>query len=200
MLKSSKLALAMLLILAVCLIPASADARWGYHIKKDYDRHGNWSFGYDSDWDIEILVEDQEVVINFRDERHDQLLITEENRLLIDDEPVELTPDQIALLKEFRLTAIELDRGVREIIKEGAKIGLAGAKVGLKAVASVFKLIFPDYDSADLERDVEREADKLERRAKLLEERAERIEDLANDIEDLADELADQIPELSWLR
>jgi len=200
MLKSSKLALAAILIFAICLIPATSFAHWGYHIKKDYRHHGNWSFGYDSDWDIEVRVEDQEVIVNFRDELHDQLLITEDDRLIIDNTEVDVTPEQQALLKEFRMTAIELDAGVRDIVKEGARIGLAGAKVGLKAVSSVFKLIFPDYDSDDLERDVNREADKLEKRAKLLEDRADRVEDLAHDIEDLADDLADKIPELSWLR
>ena len=48
---------------------------------------------------------------------------------------------------------------------EGGKIGLAGAGLGLKAVAGVFKLLTPGYDEDDLERDMEHEAEKLEKKA-----------------------------------
>ena len=51
---------------------------------------------------------------------------------------------------------------------EGAKIGAGGVKLGFTAIAKVVKLLSDEYDTDDLEEDLEREAEKLEKKAERL--------------------------------
>ena len=76
------------------------------------------------------------------------------------------------------------------------KIGAAGARLGIEAIASVFKLLRWDYDSDDLEREIERKAEKIEARAERLEARAEKIEQMACELERIEEKLERQIPEM----
>jgi chaperonin cofactor prefoldin len=76
---------------------------------------------------------------------------------------------------------------------------MEGAKLGLKAVGGVFKMMLTSYDGDDLDRDMEWEAEKLEKKAKRLEEKAEDIEELAEDLERIVEEMNETIPEIGEL-
>ena len=78
-------------------------------------------------------------------------------------------------------------------------IGLAGAKLGLSAVACVAKLRLDDYDSDDMEDDIEVKTEDLEKMAGKLEKKAEKIEDMADDLEKTHKKLRRSIPELGDL-
>jgi len=85
--------------------------------------------------------------------------------------------------------------------KGNRKQAVRGAKPGLEAIACVFKLLRSDYDSDDLEREIEAEADKPEAKAEKLEIKPEKIEEMAENLEDLHEDLIDKIQglaELDW--
>ncbi|MDH4156137.1 MAG: hypothetical protein OEW00_02535 [candidate division Zixibacteria bacterium] len=126
--------------------------------------------------------------------------ITADYQLLIDDELVKTDADQQKLLKEFYTLTEEITEQAKDIGLEGARIGIRGAKLGVVAVGRVLKLLSAGYDTDDLERDMERDAQKLEKEAAKLERRAAKIESLADDLEDVSDELKHEIPELRALR
>jgi hypothetical protein len=145
--------------------------------------------------DINIEFDDKTLVMTSED-GDDVVEITEDYKLYINDKLIKTDQSQEALLKEFYEQTVDLTECAVAIGAEGAKVGLAGAKVGLHAVNGVLKVLFTDYDSDDLERDIEREAAKVEAKAKLLEDKAEKIEDMADDLEDIYDEMEESIPEL----
>jgi len=76
---------------------------------------------------------------------------------------------------------------------------MQGAKIGLKAVVGVVRLISLDYDTDDLERDLDRETDKIEEKVERLEEKAEDLEDLADELEELRVRMRREIRELKEL-
>ena len=88
--------------------------------------------------------------------------IDSDYELRIDGERVDLNAEQQAMVKEYYEQFDGMTKEVKEVIWAGARIGLKGAGVGLKAVTGVVKMIFTDYDEDDLERDVERAAEKIE--------------------------------------
>jgi hypothetical protein len=129
----------------------------------------------------------------------DVIEITDEYDLYINHRYVKTDAEQDKLLKEFHYIASRMGREAKKIALEGAKIGVCGAGVGLKAVARVAKLILPTYGTEDLERDMEREAERLEIRAERLEVKAECLEDKADRLDDIREVLSDEIPELEEL-
>jgi len=136
---------------------------------------------------------------------HDQLgdeevEITSDNELYINGDHIETTPKQKEILAEYHDAVSEIVDQAMVIGYEGVKVGAHGAALGLKAVGRVFKMLSPEYDSDDLERDMERDAAKIEKRAEELEKKAEKIEKKADRLEVLSDKLCDEIPELEKLR
>ncbi|MFH1687061.1 MAG: hypothetical protein ABIE70_06010 [bacterium] len=125
--------------------------------------------------------------------------INREYELHVDGRVIELNPEQQALVKEYYDQFDGMTKEVKEIIWSGARIGLKGAGVGLKAVTGVVKMIFTDYDEDDLERDIDRAAEKIEAQANDLEKRAEMVEDMAYDLEESFDLMVGAIPELQKL-
>jgi hypothetical protein len=130
----------------------------------------------------------------------EEVKITEDNELYINDEHIETTPKQKELLAEYHVAVSEIVDQAMVIGYEGVKVGAHGAALGLKAVGRVFKMLSPEYDSDDLERDMERDAAKIEKRAEELEKKAEKIEKKADRLEALSEKLCDEIPELEKLR
>jgi hypothetical protein len=155
------------------------------------------------DWDEDtwLDVDDGSVIITHKErgEPRSTVEITEDHELFVDDEQVKLNPEQKILVGQFHDECYEMLDYAKDIGIEGAKIGLEGARLGVEAVACVFKLLSPSYDSDDLEDEMEHKASRIEDRASVLEEKAEVIEDMADDLEDLADDMRDKIPALDDL-
>jgi hypothetical protein len=146
-----------------------------------------------------ISVDHGDVLIYDKNNEDDVVEITEDNQLFIRNRRIQTSAEQQELTREYRRRVIHIKHEVNKIAYEGAKIGLDGAKIGLKAVAGVFKLILPEYDSEDLERDMDAESSKIEAKAGVLEERAEKIESSVAELEELHDQLREQIKELNEL-
>jgi hypothetical protein len=147
---------------------------------------------------VDVDFEDGSVIFT-ETEYGETVEITEDYELYVNDRLVELDDNQQELVKEYYDLFDQIIEEAKEIGWEGARIGVSGAHLGLKALGGLFKVVFTSYDSDDLERDMEREADKLEARAKVLERKAKVIEDMADDLEELADVMSSEIPELGKL-
>ncbi len=163
-----------------------------------YD-HGccTWDFGRACcTKNYEIDIDDGAILLSPKSRGYAKVKITDDYRLYVNGRKVELDDDQKELVKQFHDLAIQIQEDAEEIGYEGAKIGVAGAKLGVDAIASVFKLLRWDYDSDDLEREIEQKAAKLEARAERLEAKAEKIEAMADELETIEEKLERQIPEL----
>jgi len=187
-----------LLILVVILIAyPSLNAGSRNH----FVRHVTWQSDDRPDRShLEIDLEDGTLVITYEDRRdYSTVEITEEYELYIDGQHIKTDKDQKKLLREYYELVVRFEDAIIDIGKEGARIGISGAALGLKAVGGVFRLLSPHYDSDDLERDLEREAEKIEKKAEKLERQAEKIEDMVDELDDIAWELTRQITELDDL-
>lgn len=156
-----------------------------------------WDFGAGcriNNYDIEI--DDGTIILSPRSRRYSKVKITDDCRLYVNGRKVDLDDDQKELVMEFHSLAVQIQEDAREIGKEGAKIGVAGVRLGIDAIASVLKLLRSDYDSDDLEREIEHKAAKIEASAERLEARAEKIEQMACRLETIEEKLERRIPEM----
>ena len=126
--------------------------------------------------------------------------ITRDYDLYVNRQEINLNDQQRKLTRQYYRESMKIVKMAKKIGWEGAKVGIEGAKLGVKAIAGVFRLLSPHYDSDDLERDMETEAKKIEAKAEKLEKRAERIEDAADDMEDIRYDMKREIKELRRLR
>lgn len=170
-----------------------------HEIRVIYDHDNFWSDGDD----IDIDLDDGTVMISHRDRRNgrSEVEINDKYELFVNGKQIELNDSQQELVKKFHGQMMEIKREARALGKEAAKIGLKGAKLGISALGKTVKLISSSYDSDDLEREIEREAEKIEKEAERLEDWAEEIEDLAEETEDTARQMHREIPalaELDW--
>ncbi|MCK4539196.1 MAG: DUF2884 family protein [Candidatus Krumholzibacteria bacterium] len=164
----------------------------------------SFSKGFDCDLfrgdDIFIDFDDGVIVIECDDE--DGIIeITDDYKLFIDGDRIELDRGEQKLVKTYYTSFEEILEMAEDLGIGGARLGVQGAKLGLKAVANVIKLIFEDYDSDDLEREMEKEAEKIEKKAEKLEELAEQLEDIADDFERTHRKMRkniDELDELGW--
>ncbi len=149
---------------------------------------------YIGDYDLDIDGGDVYLYPN----RHhrDEIRITDDYRLFVNGHEIDLDDEDRELVEEIHNLVLDIEKQAYSIGKEGAKLGAAGAKIGIQAVAGVFKLLRFDYDSDDLEKEMEIKAEKLEAQAERLEEQAEELEYMADELETLADRLERDIPEL----
>lgn len=179
-------------ILAILLIiPAGVLAEESY----SYSPFEGHTFHVD---EISVNVDDGDIII-YNEFTDDEVIVNSHYELLVNDRTVELSPSQKAQVRLFHeQTRKVIDEAVA-IGLEGGKIGIAGAGLGLKAVAGVFRLLLPNYDEDDLERDMEDEAEKLEKKAKVLEDRADELENIAADAEDTFNDMLIDIPALADL-
>ena len=149
--------------------------------------------------DAEISVRRNTIYITSRDWDEGVVEITEEYELYVDDEFIKLTEYQQELTESYYEMVMQILDDARHIGLKGAKMGVSGAKIGLMAVVGVVKLLSPDYDEEDLERELEEEAEKLEAEAEVLEEEAELIEEIAAELEEVHYELRNEIDSLRKL-
>ena len=166
--------------------------------------HKMFAGGFDNDLfrgdDISIDFDDDVLIIECDDE-DGYIEITDDYELFIDGEEVELDKDQKKLVKKYYNDFDDILELATEMGLEGARLGAKGAKLGLAAVAKVIKLLSEDYDSDDLEEEMEEEADKLEKEAEKLEKLGEKLEDIADDFERTHKKLrrsVDQLDDLGW--
>jgi hypothetical protein len=184
----------------VMIVAPGAAAR-KYHAKSEpkYRHDNSCSYHRDnSDNSIDWKVKHGSIILVNRED-DSRVEITDDYQLFINDKLVRTNDEQTALLKEYHETSMEIVEEAKAIGLEGAKIGISGAALGLKAVGCVFKLLSPNYDGDDLERDMDLASDQIEKRASKLEARAEQLEDRADRLSDLADEMNEKIPELGAL-
>ncbi len=144
----------------------------------------------------EMEIDDGTIILSPRSRRYSEVKITDDCRLYVNGRKVELDDEQKELVMEFHGLAVQIEEDARKIGKEGAKIGVAGAKLGIDALASVFKLLRSDYDSDDLEREIEHKAAKIEAMAEKLEARAEKIEQMACELEMIEEKMERKILEM----
>ncbi len=168
-----------------------------YRINHDLHNYNyHWNDG------IRFEIDDGDVIITCEKRRYktDEVKITEDYRLYVNGDRVDVDNDQKELLKDFYNKAIDLHEEAEIIAREGAKIGVKGAKIGTKAAAGALQMLFLDFDEDEFEEKIEREAEGLEEMAEELEARAEVLEDMAEDLEDIHDDLSHKIPELRELK
>ena len=150
--------------------------------------------------DISIDIEDGLLTIECED-YDDTIEITEENRLYVNGREIETGRKEKKLLRSYYHQYEDIVEYAGEIAAEGARLGVKGASLGLKAVANIVKLVLDDYDSDNLQRDMEKESEKIERAARKLEKKAEKLEDVAEDFEETHEKLRrsiDELDDLEW--
>jgi hypothetical protein len=148
--------------------------------------------------DVEISMDDG--CITFTDEETGEtVLITEECELKVNDCGVRLDHDQQMLVERYYDCFSGLTEDAIDLAKDAAKVGVAGAKLGVCAMLGALKLLSPDYDSDDLQADLEIRGDKIERKAQRLEERGTRLERRAESLKSLHGKLRHEIRELDEL-
>lgn len=146
--------------------------------------------------DAEIDIDDETITIY--DDGY-KIKITDDYELYVNGEYIETNAEQQKLVEEYHDLIFEIIDRAKDIGKQGAQLGIDGAKIGLKAVVGVFKLLRSDYDTEDLEDELEMEAEELEELAEELEKEAEKLEYLADNLEEVHEELKEEIPELEEL-
>lgn len=163
--------------------------------RKPHSLQPGFSIGENS----KLSFRNESVFITHRHCDDDVVEITSDGILYVNERIVRTDDDQQERIREYYQLAEAVFHDAIRIGAEGAHVGLHGAKLGIQATAGVFRLLLPDYDSEDFERDMEREKSKLETKAKELEEKADQIERDVDCLESLHQELKKSIPELEGL-
>ena len=188
----------MTFILVVMMLFTITSAIQAKHSKHDYTRNTKIGFdGFTLD-NINIDFDDKNLVVTNTDE-NTSFKIDKKYELYINGSYVPTTPEQKILTKEMYTSIDLIVEEAKGIGWDGAKIGAEGAKLGFHAILCVFKLISPNYDTDDLENEIDMKASQLEKKAKKIERRAEHIEDMARDLELLSNKMREEIPELQEL-
>jgi hypothetical protein len=136
------------------------------------------------------------VIVKYKTGTPRRVEISERHELRVDGTIVKLNRDQQELVEKFYDEIQLLIADAKAIGLEGAAIGVQGVGVAAAALTGVVNMLFTNYTSDDLERDVERKAAKIEAKASRLEAKAEKLEAQAEQVEDLYDEMEESIPEL----
>lgn len=170
----------------------------------DHGRHfsinslNSWEEG-----DARYRIKGDEIIIHAIDDRTQEVRVTADIELFVNGENVRLTTAQRARLKEWYDLTYQIRDQAKVIMKEGLKVGIKGAGLGLKAIGGLVKMLITDYDEEEFEAYMEAEGEKIEAYAEVLEEKAEVVEEMAERWEDIGDNLVRDVPELNrldWLR
>jgi hypothetical protein len=157
-----------------------------------------WLHCFQSD-DVEFRIDDGSIIFESKEFGDEYVEITRDYKLIVNGKRVKTTDEEDELIQDFYDLTFKVIHDAKKLGIEGVKIGISGAHIGLKAISGVFKMIFTDYDSDDLEDEMEAEAEKIEKKAERLEKRAERLEDRVEELEDIHDEMVEKISELRQL-
>ena len=156
---------------------------------------------YDDDWTFRhktIDFEDGVLLIEHEDEGW-EVEINEDYELYVDGRKVKLDRSQRKLVRRYYRDYEAIEEMAEELGREAAKVGAAGAKIGVAAVVTVARTFLDDDDFDDIDIDIDVDTDEIERLAKKLEKKAEKIEDLADDLEKTHKKLKKSVPELREL-
>lgn len=183
-------------LLAMLLMTATASAEGHRHYAKNHVCSGHHS----SIDGMDLEIHDNDLIFTPSDDDEEgEVRITEGHELYVNDHRIQLDSKQQELVGDYHDQMMALIDSAKKIGLEGARVGVDGAALGIRAVGNVFKLLSPDYDTDDLEREMEKEAAKIEAKAAKLEDKANDIEDQAEELEDIHDDMIDTIPELADL-
>jgi len=152
------------------------------------------------DNDVEVNFDDGSLVFTHEDD-DETVEITDEYELIVNGRAVRLDADEQRLVRKYYESFEHIMEEAKEIGIEGAKLGVQGAKLGIAAAVGSLKLLSPDYDGDDLEKELDHKGEKIERVAAKLEKRAKKLERRAKTLECLHDQLRsdiDELDELGW--
>lgn len=141
--------------------------------------------------------EDDCIYIYNDDYHRDYIKITEDLELYINGREIETNYFDRRILDEYYDGLREIREMAKELGYDGAKLGLKGAVVGIKAVAKIPMIILGKSD--EFEKSIEQETEKIEREAEEIEERGEEIEKMADEVDDCEYKLKKRIEELDDL-
>jgi len=188
--------LCVLAFAATAFLPATASAEKEIHIRHDCDGSNLFRGGEDVDLEIECGS------LIFTYEKNDETVkMTEDGDLFVNGDPVSLSRGERARVEEYYTAFSGIIEDAKQIGIDGAKIGVKGASLGLSALVGAMLLLADDYDSEDLEEELDRKGEKIERMAKRLEKRADRLEARAERLEGLHKSLRrsiDELDDLGW--
>jgi hypothetical protein len=148
---------------------------------------------------VDMDLDGNSLIITCEEDENCYVRITEEYRIFVNDEEIEVSKRNKKLVKTYYENAVSLIKNAERLGYEGAKIGIHGASLGLKAVAGVAEAMFTEYELKDLEKDLEKQAKEIEKEAEKLEVKAELLEEIAVELEELHYELKEKIPDLNEL-
>jgi GTP1/Obg family GTP-binding protein len=183
-----------LLVIALCFL------FFGTGQSVDYKKSSNYSQSDQSVFleQVSVDIDDGTIILTSRED-DSTIEITENRDLYVNGNKVILTVEQQELVGQYYDTFMQIIESAKRVGLEGARIGLQGAALGVQALAGVVKLISPDYDQEDLEREIELKAKRIEKRAERLEKKASKIEYLADEFKLLHHRLVDEVPEIKEL-
>jgi hypothetical protein len=174
------------MLVPIVLALAVAGPVWAGNIHIDHD-------GLSLDFEGDTLV------VEGGGRHGDTVEISADFELTVNGREVDTDRKDRRLLKAYYEQAEEIEEVAMQLGMEGARIGIKGAAIGIGALGKVLRLLSSDYDTEDLEAEIEAEAEAIELEAEGIEEAAEVLEDWVDDLEDIGDELQDRIPELDDL-
>ena len=168
--------------------------------KRSSHKESNTQIGLDGITIDNINIDfDKDILKVTNTDEETSFFIDKNYELFINKVQIETSPEQRELTKEMYQSIDLIIEEAKDIGWDGAKIGAEGAKLGLQAILCVFKLLSPDYDSDDLEAEIEQKAEKIEKKAEKIEMRANNIDDMARELEDISNRMREKIPELKQL-
>jgi len=132
--------------------------------------------------------------------RIDRIKITSDYVLYINGRRIKTDDEADRLLEEYYNQAVQMIAAAEKLGLKAGVIGLRGGELGLNAVGGLARAFLTEYELDDLERDLEREADKLEEAAAGLEDEAADVEDAADELQEIAEDLSYEVPELRKMR
>lgn len=191
--------------MVVAAVPIEADRDEDRGVRFHHADHREFTFKSFSSFEVDdarFEIDGDEIVLIHLETPREEIRITADHRMYLDDEEITLDVDQRKTVEEFYALSFAVRSEAKAIAKEGLKIGVKGAKLGLHAVGCVFKMLLTSYDEKDLDVEMEAEADKIEAEAEKLEARAEVLEDQMERWEEVGRQMKDEIPALTgmdWL-
>jgi len=161
-------------------------------------RHNDNHNSHLEDVDID-LEDDGTLVLDPYGYRGESLTISENPVLRVNDEKVKLDDSEKMLVADYYENGMKVVLTAEAMGRAGAKMGVRDAALAVNAIAKVAKLLDAGYDSDDLEREVEAEAESMEEAGKELEEQGEILSDRVDDMGRIAKKMRSRIPEVAEL-
>ncbi|MFH1850843.1 MAG: hypothetical protein ABIA75_00710 [Candidatus Neomarinimicrobiota bacterium] len=153
--------------------------------------------------DLDLDWQKGSLIITEKENDDQRVVMTADEKLLINGENVRLTREQKKLVGEFHILAGKLSDQARDIGQIGSKIGVVAGAMAAEAIVKAFGSLFDDDDDFD-DRDHRHES-RVERKVDLMTEDIEdlvsELENTINNMEQVYDQLKRDIPELrdlSW--